>query len=955
MAGLTEFTVMAIIDAQDKASRVLDKVISTVEELGSVMDKTAEDVKAAADSIDDSLLKTASGADALALANDRVTASEAKLTLATQEQAAAEDLLREARATGASDAELIAGEQLLANAERDTAKAAAELEAAQIRVNEITKLRTESTRELAVAEEESSTASSGIAGAALAVAAGYAIAGAATVKSAADFQTATTHLVTDAGESGDKIAWVSQQMIDMASQVGFTATELANGMYHIESAGIHGAKGVDVLRVAAEGAKVGGADLDTVTKTLAGTMAAYGKDSLADAIKFTNELIATTSQGDVRLQDLTTTLGNVVPIAAAAGITFDQVGGAIATMTTQNMTAAQASQNLAHFIQSLERPNGVQIQQMQALGLTQEDVSKSLAGPGGLVGTVEMLTDAISKHTKNGQVFINTLQNSETAAHAANIMLANMDPTLRNLSNELVSGAINTKDYEKATREMGPTATKQGSQFLSLNEKMGAFNKLLANGSGESENFNTAMSNLTGGQIGLRTALMLSAQGGDYFSESVNEIAKAGNEGGGAVKNWDTIQKTFNQKLSEAKAYLDSLAITIGQKIIPWIEKLGEKLAPVVEWLGKNKTVVEALAIGLGGVLLTAIGVITIALAALAIPIIAVGALVILLKKAWDELAKWFEDHKSTFVEAWDYVVKKFDELTKWLDEHVIKWAKEQFADFLTWWHAHASEISTVWKIVWGEILVVLEVAWGNIKAVLMFLSAFWVVIWGGIKDFLKLIWDEVSGIIKSALHFIEGIIGIGLDLITGHWSKAWSDLGQTVVNFLTDGQDIIVNFFKDADKLLVDAGKNIVKGLVNGFKSAMGSINDSLGSIASTIKSYFPWSPAKKGPLSGSGAIEIAGKNIGTLLASGMHDSVTTVARASSRLAGAAGINVGAGFGAGGLAAVGPGVGGGGGIVIDMRGSQLMSNQDMDIFVDRVGRRLATRILPAGGVRIRS
>jgi len=61
-------------------------------------------------------------------------------------------------------------------------------------------------------------------------------------KSAAEYQTLTTALVTGAGEAKANLDLVSQGMLDMSGRVGVSADELAKGMYMIESAGYHGGR-----------------------------------------------------------------------------------------------------------------------------------------------------------------------------------------------------------------------------------------------------------------------------------------------------------------------------------------------------------------------------------------------------------------------------------------------------------------------------------------------------------------------------------------------------------------------------------------------------------------------------------------------------------------------------------------------------------------------------------------
>lgn len=826
MAGIEQFTVMAVLDAQDRISRVIEKVTGTVDEFTKTMDRAAEQAKIDGQIIDDSLLQTASGADALALANDRVVASEARLKQATKEQADAEQQLMGARAQGLGDEELIRAADDLAIKEREAAKASTELKDAKQAEADVTKTLAGNTWDLSAAETSTATVAEGLPGILLGVGLAVATVAGLSVKAAGDYQSLATHLVTDAGEAPGQLQKISDGMLKIAVNTGIAATKVAQGMYHIESSGFHGTDALNMATTAAEGAQVGGADFDTVTKALAGTMVDYAGKGW-NANQMMNALIETTAQGDLHMQDLTTTLGNVTPLAAAAGLSYDQVGGAIATMTDQNMTAAQATQNYAHLIQSLSRPNNVQIQEMQHLGITQQQVADSLQGPDGMVHTLNLLTGAVASHTKNGQVFINTLNDSENASKAATVMYNRMSPPLKKYSDELINGKMSSKEYLKAVSEMDPASTKQGKQFLTLKENSEGFNKMLANGSADSQTFNGALADLTGGQVGLRTALMLSTDSGTKFANASKAIADAATNGKDKVLNWDAIQGTFNVKVDKAKAALEVFAITVGTKMIPWVEKAIGIIMKAVDWIEKNKKIVELLSVALGTVLVAALVIIA------GMAAVFIGALVIL---------------GGTLYSVYQAIMYLW---------HGLEYLGEKIADLAI-----------------------------------------------GIKNKL------VAGL-QEVFDWFMGIPG------------QFSSIGDGIINGIASG---IENGWSWLETKVSNLGSSLLKAAMDAIH-----IGSPSRDFADHVGKWIPYGIA-------AGVDEHA------------HVAHRSVSNLASSLTGTATGSMGIG-----LSAVGAGGAGGGSVVIDMRGSQLMSDRDMDVFVDRIGRRLATRVLPAGGVRIRS
>lgn len=215
------------------------------------------------------------------------------------------------------------------------------------------------------------------------------------IKAAGDYQKLTVNLVTGAGEQQKNLKMVQDGMLHMAGQVGYSADTLAKAMYTVESAGFHGANALNVLKTAAEGAKVDNADLTTVVDALTSAMNAYHVPT-QNAAKVTNTLIASASVGKMHLQDLTDALGTVLPTAAALRIPLDQVGAAMATMTSQGTDANRAATYLRFSMAALANPTAKAQKQMGDLGLTSTQVATEIMH-GGLPGVFTMLEDAVGR------------------------------------------------------------------------------------------------------------------------------------------------------------------------------------------------------------------------------------------------------------------------------------------------------------------------------------------------------------------------------------------------------------------------------------------------------------------------------------------------------------------------------------------------------------------------------
>ena len=131
----------------------------------------------------------------------------------------------------------------------------------------------------------------------------------------------------------------------------------------------------------------------------------------------------------------------------------------------------------------------------------------------------------------------------------------------------------------------------------------------------------------------------------------------------------DAAADTFAGKLAAAKAQGENLMATIGQKLIPILEKLMATTEGVVKWLEKHQAVAKALGIIIGTILVVAVVAYAASMASAAVatiaatwPILLIIAAIALLAfgvyeiiKHWHQIIAWF--HKM-----WDEIKKKFDE-----------------------------------------------------------------------------------------------------------------------------------------------------------------------------------------------------------------------------------------------------------------------------------------------------
>lgn len=214
---------------------------------------------------------------------------------------------------------------------------------------------------------------------------------------ATSFQSSMELIATQAGASQQEVESMTQAVLKLSPSVATGPNELAQGLYHIESAGLRGAKALDVLTAAAQGAKVGNADLESVTNALiaATNSGIKGTTSMTQAMGVLNAIVGA---GNMRMQDLTDAMSTgILSSAKTFGVSIQSVGAAIADMTNQGVPAIDAATRLRMTLSLLAAPTSKAATEFKAVGLGQFDLANAMRGPGGILAAVKLLSEHMQK------------------------------------------------------------------------------------------------------------------------------------------------------------------------------------------------------------------------------------------------------------------------------------------------------------------------------------------------------------------------------------------------------------------------------------------------------------------------------------------------------------------------------------------------------------------------------
>lgn len=147
-------------------------------------------------------------------------------------------------------------------------------------------------------------------------------------------------------------------------------------------------------------------------------------------------------------------------------------------------------------------------------------------------------------------------------------------------------------------------------------------------------------------------------------------------------------------------------------------------------------------------------------------------------------------------------------------------------------------------------------------------------------------LWNSIAAIINDFVEKWKGAGSAAGEAISNFASSVKERVSAAIDNVVAAVKSVpdkVKQFFSDAGNWLLQAGRNILNGLISGIKSKFGELWATMKEGANIILGFWPFSPAKHGPLSGKGDPMLAGQRIITRLATGIEMETPALRDAST------------------------------------------------------------------------
>ena len=667
------------------------------------------------------------------------------------------------------------------------------------------------------------------------------------LNSGMSFETSMAKVSTLFTGTDEEFGKLSDTILDLSSATGLAADGLAEAAYSALSASVPAEDLGFTLEKSAKLAAAGFTDVDTALSATAKTMNAYGMSGEESLDKVQKVLIQTQNLGITTVGELGASLAQVTPTAAAFGVSFEQVGASLATMTAQGTPTAQATTQLNSLIAELGKNGTVAAKNLEkaakgskyagmsfnemmdagatldeVLGMMQASADASGVSMVDMFSSIEAGKAAMSIFAQEGEVFHSNLEQMGTDADVVGDAYAKVSDTLEFKSQQIKTSLSNiaTSLYSMAA---GPLADAADAAAGALAEIQKGFSENGLAGAGDAI-------------IGMMESAAEKLENFDWEGAADKIVEKITNfiDGDGAGRFLET-----------AGRIITALAQGLGKalpKLVPAIIQLVAYLATTL-----IKHLPEIIKAGFELILALGTGIVN------ALPDIG-SALLQVVQAIWEVIKQlpgifWevFGDVLTKLYEWASQMLSNAGTAMSNMLSSIISWISQLPGQFWTWL------VNTINKVIqWRQQLIsnASSALQNMLSTVVAWISQLPGKFWTWLVNTINKVIQWRQQLISNASSALSSMISTIISWLSQLPGKFWTWLVNTASKVVQWGSDLktkgaeaakglfdaVVNGVKDLPSKMLDIGKNIVSGIWDGISSGWSWLTDKVSSLASSL-----------------------------------------------------------------------------------------------------------------------
>lgn len=131
-----------------------------------------------------------------------------------------------------------------------------------------------------------------------------------------------------------------------------------------------------------------------------------------------------------------------------------------------------------------------------------------------------------------------------------------------------------------------------------------------------------------------------------------------------------------------------------------------------------------------------------------------------------------------------------------------------------------------------------------------------------GLPMLLNAFVSVATSIASNFPSIFMAVVG-AIPAIIGNIARPFAGLGGSILGFIRGIPSQIIGMFAGAGSWLLDSGAALMNGFKDGILNAVEGVKSAVSGALQKIRDFFPFSPAKVGPFSGSGYTSVSGEHL--------------------------------------------------------------------------------------------
>lgn len=224
--------------------------------------------------------------------------------------------------------------------------------------------------------------------------------GTASVNAALNFEAQMSRVQAISEATGDELTLLNQQALDLGAKTKFGATEAAQGMENLASAGFTTSEIMAAMPGLLDLAASSGEDLAMASDIAASTLRGFGLDA-SEAGHVADVLAKNASKTNAAVADTGEAMKYIAPAAKAMGMSLEEVTAAIGIMADSGIKGSQAGTTLRGALTRLVKPTKQMQNVIDNLGLSFFDSNGNMIDMEGILTELQGGTQGLTQEQKN--------------------------------------------------------------------------------------------------------------------------------------------------------------------------------------------------------------------------------------------------------------------------------------------------------------------------------------------------------------------------------------------------------------------------------------------------------------------------------------------------------------------------------------------------------------------------